>query len=124
MSTSLGTCPLLLHLHDTTQGLDRLHNLGALLLGHALLHHLGHALDELLAVDQTQAEHALDLLDDLGLGGRVEGGELQGEERLLLRRGSGFFFFDGGSGGGRRGGWRCEGEVGDLKTGLWRGWLV
>lgn len=121
-----------IHRNNRPKPLHRLHDLLALLLGHRVLQHLGRALDELLAIHQAEAQHALDLLDDLGLGARVERLEREGEERLLLRRGGGFgfFFLDGGgagrggAGGGGGGGGEAHGHVGDVEAGLWGGALV
>lgn len=121
-----------IHRNNRPKPLHRLHDLLALLLGHRVLQHLGRALDELLAIHQAEAQHALDLLDDLGLGARVERLEREGEERLLLRRGGGFgfFFLDGGgagrggAGGGGGGGGEAHGHVGDVEAGLGGGALV
>lgn len=104
-------------------GAELLHggdDLLGVLLGHVLLHHLGRALDKLLGLDQAQAEHVLDLLDDLGLGGRVKLLQLEGEEGLLGGgRGSLLGFF-GGSRGSASGSSSeaANGEVRDVELGL------
>lgn len=95
----LQRCPLFHHnlsaklLHGSDDFLS-------VLLWNVLLHHLWCALDELLAIDQTEAEQALDLLDDLGLGGGIELLQLQGEQSLLGGGGSSVFGLFSGRGGG------------------------
>jgi hypothetical protein len=64
---------LLFHRHLPPQRLKILDQLLRLLLRHALLQHLGRTLSKLLAVHQTEAEHRLDLLDDLGFRGWLKG---------------------------------------------------
>lgn len=55
------------------QPLHRLNNLLALVLRHPFLHRLRRALDKFLAIHQTQPQHLLYFLYDLGLGAGVEG---------------------------------------------------
>jgi hypothetical protein len=112
----------LFHNHDGAQGLERIHYLLRVLLRHALLHQLRRALDELLAVDETQVEQVLDLLNDLGLGAGLERLELDVEQRLLLLQGRCVFLLLDGGGRGRL---RCTGggeggerRVGDVQAGL------
>lgn len=117
---------LSIHNNHRPQPLHRLNNLLRLLLRHPLLHLLRRTLDKLLAVHQTQPQHALDLLDDFRFRGRVERLERQGEEGLFLRCGRGFFFFFDGGAGARGGGcWAgcgeaAHGHVGDVEAGLER----
>lgn len=113
------TITLLIRSNNSPKPLHRLHNLLAVLLRHPLLHHLRRALNKLLAVHQTQAQHALDLLDDLRLGPGVERFQRQREERLFLGRGRGFFFLGRGRRGGRCGGGEtAHWHVGDIQAGL------
>ena len=110
--TNLKGC--LLHHNSATQLLHGGNDLLGVLLGHVLLHHLGRTLDEFLAVYQAETQHALDLLDDLGLGRRLKRRQLQGEKVLLLRRrGSILGFFDGG-GSGRGGSEAANRKVGNV----------
>lgn len=112
--------PLLLHGHRSTQILHGCNDLLGLLLGYRLLHHLWRALDKLLGVDQTQPEQGLDLLDNLGLGSRVELLQLECEERLLGRGGGGLFglFSSGGRGRSRGCSEATNGEIGDVEARL------
>lgn len=112
--------PRLLHDGLGTDGLERLDDLLGVLLGHGLLEDLGHRFDELLAVNQGEAEEGLDLLDDLGLGGGVNGLEFQVEEGLLLGGRSSLFLLSGSSGGSSTAGHgeTANGEVGDVEAGL------
>ena len=109
-----------LHRHNRPQPLHRLNNLLRLLFRHPILHLLRRTLHKFLAVDQTQPQHALDLLDDFWLGGSLEGFESQGEKSLFLRCWGCFFFF--GSGGGcwgcGTGGESAYWHVGDVEAGL------
>ena len=73
----------LLHLDGGAQLLQRRHDLLGLVLRYGVLHQLGCALHELLGVHQTQPQQVLDLLDDLGLRGRVELDQLDAEQGLL-----------------------------------------
>lgn len=110
----------LLHDDGGAQLLHGGHDLLGLVLGDALLHHLGHRLDELLGVDKGQAEQVLDLLDHLGLGAGIECRQLDAEQRLLLcgrRRLIGLF--DRGGGSSWRSGEATYGEIGDVEAGLW-----
>jgi len=114
---------LLFHNNDTAQSLHHAHDLLRLVLTHALFQHLGRTLHELLAVHQTQAQQALDLLDDLRFRRGVEALELEREQGLFLRGWRRRFVFRFGracccSGGCARGCWSGESEVGDVKTGL------
>lgn len=93
---SLPSAEMLLHNHNCTQCLHGLNNLLRLLLRHALLHQLWRTLHKLLAVHQTQAQQALDLLDHLGLRARVERLKLQVEQCLLLFRRRGIFLLGRG----------------------------
>lgn len=113
----------LLHGSLSTETLEGLDDLLGLLLGNGLLHDLGDTLDELLAVDQRQTEHGLDLLDDLGLSGGIEGLELEVEQGLLLGSRGSFLLLRGGSSGSSRSsstghGEAANGQVGDVQTGL------
>lgn len=109
----------LLHNSRSTQRLERLDNLLGLLLGNALLHHLWRALDELLAVHERQPQHALDLLDHLGLRPGVKLLQLQVEQRLLGGSRCGLLLFNGRSGRTRAGGGEsAHGHVGDVEAGL------
>lgn len=110
---------ILVHDNGGTQCLHGLDNLLSVLLGDVLLHHLGCALDELLAVHQAQAQHVLDLLDDLGLEGGIESLELEGEESLLGGGGSSLLgLLDGGRGSGASSGETSYGHIGDVELGL------
>ncbi len=103
-------------------GAELLHggdDLLGILLGDVLLHHLGRALDKLLGLDQAEAEQALNLLDDLGLGGGVKLLQLEGEEGLLGGgRGSLVGFFGGGGGSGGSSSEAADREIGDVELGL------
>jgi hypothetical protein len=109
----------LLHDDNSTESLEGLDNLLALLLWYTLLHELRCALDKLLAVHQRKTQHALDLLDDLWLGGRLERLQLEVEQSLFLRGRCGLLLLDGCCclGGGRC----CEatdGQIWDVEAGL------
>jgi hypothetical protein len=110
----LSTKPVLLHDNSGAEVLHGGNHLLGVLLGHVLLHRLGRALDELLGIHQTETQRRLDLLDNLGLGGRVEALQLHGEEVLLLLRGGLVLgFLDGGGRGG--GGEASNGQIGDVE---------
>lgn len=112
-------CLALLHNNLSTKLLHSSNDLLSILLGNVLLHHLWCALDELLAVHQAEAEQALDLLDNLGLGGSVELLQLQGEQRLLGGGGgSVFWLFDDGSGSRSGSSEATNGHVGDVELAL------
>lgn len=107
---------LLFHDNSSTEVLHGGNHLLSILLGHVLLHGLGRALDELLGVHQTETQRRLDLLDNLGLGGRVESLQLEREQVLLLLDGSLVLGFLGGSSGGRgSGGEATNGQIGDVE---------
>lgn len=109
----------LLHNHSSAQLLHGVDDLLGLILGDVLLHHLGCALDKLLAVHQAQSEHVLDLLDHLGLGRRLESLELEGEEGLFGGGGSSLLgFLNRGSSGGSGSGESAHGHIGDVELGL------
>lgn len=91
----------LFHDHHGAESLQCVDDLLAFLLGHSIFHLLGRALDELFAVDQTQTQHALNFLDNLGLCAGVERLECQLKQRLLLRLGCCFLLLNWCS----RGGW-------------------
>jgi hypothetical protein len=115
----------LFHDDGSAEFLHSGNDLFSLLLRYRLLHHLGGALDKLLAVHKTETKNVLDLLDDLGLGACVEGVELEGEERLLLGGGRGLVGLFGGSGGGGRGSSEAaNGQVGDVETRLQEGLVL
>lgn len=105
----------LLHHHGSTNLLHGGNNLLSILLRHILLHHLGCALDELLAVDQAEAEQTLDLLDDLGLGCRLDALQLQGEEMLLSSSRRSFLGLLSGGRSSRGSGEATNGEIGDVE---------
>ena len=113
----------LVHSNHPPNPLHHLNDLLRLLLRHPLLHLLRRALHKLLAVHQTQPQHALDLLDDLRLRPRVDRLQRECEQGLFLRGGRGFFLlFDGrgcwGGGSGATGGEVADGHVGDVEAGL------
>lgn len=111
----------LLHLDGGAQLLQRRHDLLSLVLRYRVLHQLGRALHELLGVHQTQPQQVLDLLDDLGLRGRVELDQLHAEQGLLL---GGWGLLLGLCGGGcwcgccGRGGEASDGQVWDVESRL------
>ena len=114
---------LSIHCDHAAQALHGVDDLLPVVLRHPLLHDLGRALDKLLTVDQAEPQHAFDLLDDLGLGGCVERGERQGEERFFLRGGRGFFLFSGrrgtaGSTSSGAGSKAADRHVGDVEASL------
>lgn len=112
---------LLLHDNLGTDALKGLDDLLCILLRHGFLENLGHALDELLAIDQRQTEQALDLLNGLGLGCSINLFELQVKQGLLLGSGGRLVFLNGGGGGGggtTSHGEAANGEVGDVQASL------
>lgn len=108
----------LLHDDGGTELLHGGNHLLGVLLGHVLLHRLGGRLDKLLAVDQAEAQQTLDLLDDLGLAGRVKGLQLQGEEVLLGGGGGSLLGLLDGSGSGGGSSEAANGQVGDVELAL------
>jgi hypothetical protein len=111
----------LLHDDNSTQSLECLDNLLTLFLGHTLLHQLGSALDKLLAVNQRQTQHALDFLDDLGLGAGFERHELEVEQSLFLCGGGDVLLFGssrGRSGGSTTSSKATDGQIRDVEARL------
>ena len=80
--------PFLVHSNRSTEILHRSNDLLGLVLGDGLLHGLGRALDELLAVHQAQPEHRLHFLDDFWLRGSVESAPLAAPPPVLMVEGS------------------------------------